>query len=169
MDNYLESYYRDYDEDARLESRWGRVEYLTTMDCVHRYMRPGMRVMEIGADTGLYSHALAREGYQVDAVELLEHHIAQFRERTQPGERVTITQAEYRLSTGQLTLAASTSDETSPPVLTAHTANGTLIGNLSGNGAVKTLSTTLSPIPPAKVQVTSANGGSDSEDVVLVP
>ena len=82
---------------------------------------------------------------------------------------VTITQAEYRLSTGQLTLAASTSDETSPPVLTAHTANGTLIGNLSGNGAVKTLSTTLSPIPPAKVQVTSANGGSDSEDVVLVP
>ncbi|MNE20805.1 hypothetical protein D3C80_1139460 [compost metagenome] len=82
---------------------------------------------------------------------------------------VTITQAEYRLSTGQLTLVASTSDETSPPVLTAHTANGTLIGNLSGNGAVKTLSTTLSPIPPAKVQVTSANGGSDSEDVVLVP
>ena len=48
-------------------------------------------------------------------------------------------------------------------------ANGTLIGNLSGNGAVKTLSTTLSPIPPAKVQVTSANGGSDTEDVVLVP
>ena len=82
---------------------------------------------------------------------------------------VTITQAEYRLSTGQLTLVASTSDETSPPVLTAHTGNGTLIGNLSGNGAVKTLSTTLSPIPPAKVQVTSANGGSDSEDVVLVP
>jgi len=82
---------------------------------------------------------------------------------------VTITQARYRLSTGELTLVASTSDETTPPALTAHTGNGTLIGNLSGNGAVKTLSTTLSPIPPAKVQVTSANGGSDIEDVVLVP
>jgi len=82
---------------------------------------------------------------------------------------VTITQAQYRLSTGELTLVASTSDETTPPVLTAHTGNGTLIGNLSGNGAVKTLSTSLSPIPPAKVQVTSANGGSDTEDVVLVP
>ena len=82
---------------------------------------------------------------------------------------VTITQAQYRLSTGELTLVASTSDETTPPVLTAHTGNGTLIGNLSGNGAVKTLNTTLSPIPPAKVQVTSANGGSDTEDVVLVP
>ena len=82
---------------------------------------------------------------------------------------VVITQAQFRLSTGELTLVASTSDETTPPVLTAHTGNGALIGNLSGTGAVKTLSTSLSPIPPAKVQVTSTNGGSDTEDVVLVP
>jgi len=82
---------------------------------------------------------------------------------------VTITRAEFSLASGQLTLVASTSDETSPPVLSARTGNGTFIGNLAGNGAVKTLNTSLSPIPPAKVQVTSANGGSDSEDVVLVP
>lgn len=82
---------------------------------------------------------------------------------------VTITRAEFSLASGQLTLVASTSDETSPPVLSARSGNGTFIGNLAGNGAVKTLSTSLSPIPPAKVQVTSANGGSDSEDVVLVP
>ncbi|QHG64822.1 hypothetical protein [Pseudomonas putida] len=82
---------------------------------------------------------------------------------------VTITRAEFSLASGQLTLVASTSDETSPPALVARTGNGALIGSLSGNGAVKTLTTSLSPIPPAKVQVTSANGGSDSEDVVLVP
>ncbi|MDR0210430.1 MAG: hypothetical protein LBJ33_14830 [Pseudomonas putida] len=82
---------------------------------------------------------------------------------------VTITRAEYSLASGQLTLVASSSDETSPPAMVARTGNGTLIGSLSGNGAVKTLSTGLSPIPPAKVQVTSDNGGSDSEDVVLVP
>ncbi|WDY60118.1 hypothetical protein [Pseudomonas sp. PSKL.D1] len=82
---------------------------------------------------------------------------------------VTITRAEYSLANGTLTLVASTSDETSPPTLTAHTGNGALIGNLSGDGALKTLSTSLSPIPPAKVQVTSSNGGSDSEDVVLLP
>ncbi|WP_349975673.1 hypothetical protein [Pseudomonas sp. WHRI 8519] len=82
---------------------------------------------------------------------------------------VTITRAEFSLASGQLTLVASSSDETSPPVLTAHTGNGALIGDLAGSGAVKTLSTSLSPIPPATVQVTSANGGSDSEDVVLVP
>ncbi|WP_409269931.1 hypothetical protein [Pseudomonas sp. KCJK9044] len=82
---------------------------------------------------------------------------------------VTIARAEYSLSNGLLTLVASSSDETSPPVLTAHTGNGALIGNLSGDGSLKSLTTNLSPIPPAKVQVTSAHGGSDSEDVVLVP
>ncbi|MFJ3448643.1 hypothetical protein ACIPM0_10520 [Pseudomonas sichuanensis] len=82
---------------------------------------------------------------------------------------VVISRAEYSLGSGQLTLVASSSDETSPPALTARTGNGTLIGNLSGNGAVKALTTGLSPIPPATVQVSSSNGGSDSEPVVLVP
>ncbi|PYC16207.1 hypothetical protein [Pseudomonas mosselii] len=82
---------------------------------------------------------------------------------------VTISRAEYSLASGQLTLVASSSDETSPPALTARTGNGALIGNLSGNGAVKSLTTGLSPIPPAQVQVTSSHGGSDNEDVVLVP
>ncbi|WP_442113928.1 hypothetical protein [Pseudomonas sp. NUPR-001] len=82
---------------------------------------------------------------------------------------VVIQRAEFSLASGQLTLVASTSDETSPPALIASTGNGAAIGTLSGNGAVKTLTTGLSPIPPATVTVTSANGGSDSEEVVLVP
>ncbi|MCW2271644.1 hypothetical protein D3C77_05600 [compost metagenome] len=82
---------------------------------------------------------------------------------------VVIQRAEFSLNGGQLTLVASTSDETSPPVLTATTGNGAPIGTLSGNGAVKTLTTGLSPLPPARVTVTSGNGGSDSEEVVLVP
>ncbi|PTU01396.1 hypothetical protein DBR45_17760 [Pseudomonas sp. HMWF031] len=81
---------------------------------------------------------------------------------------VVISRAEYSLSTGQITVVASTSDETSPPVLTATSASGATIGALSGDGAVKTLSTGISPIPPAKVQVTSSNGGSDTEEVVIV-
>ena len=82
---------------------------------------------------------------------------------------VTITRAEYSLARGELTLVASSSDETSPPALTARTGNGTVLGNLSGDGAVKSLTANPRPLPPAKVQVDSAYGGSDSEDVVLVP
>lgn len=81
---------------------------------------------------------------------------------------VVISRAEWSLSTGQITVEASTSDETSPPVLTATSGTGVAIGSLSGNGALKTLSTGMSPIPPAKVRVTSSNGGSDTEEVVIV-
>lgn len=90
--DYLNEYYTQIDEHARLTSRHGYVEYMTTMAYIDKYLRPGMRVLEIGAATGRYSHALARWGYAVDAVELLEHNIALFRQNTLSGESVTITQ-----------------------------------------------------------------------------
>ncbi|WP_338586011.1 hypothetical protein [Pseudomonas sp. MAG733B] len=81
---------------------------------------------------------------------------------------VVISKAEYSLSSGQITVVASTSDETSPPVLTVTTGNGVAIGALSGDGAVKNLTTGITPIPPAKVHVASSNGGGDTEEVVIV-
>lgn len=90
--DYLNAYYNNYDEEGRLLTRYGHVEFATTMRYIRKYLQPGMRVIEIGAGTGRYSHALAREGWQVDAVELVEHNIDQFRALTQPGENVTIRQ-----------------------------------------------------------------------------
>jgi ubiquinone/menaquinone biosynthesis C-methylase UbiE len=93
---FLENFYSNYDEDGRLASRHGSVEYLTTMRYIERYLRPGMKVLEIGAATGRYSHSLARMGYQVDALELVQHNIDIFRKNTQPGEQVTIRQGDAR-------------------------------------------------------------------------
>lgn len=93
--NTLESltqFYTQYDEDSRLRSRHGMVEYLTTMRYVEKYLRPGARILEIGAGTGRYSHTLARMGYQVDAVELIQHNIDVFEQHTQPEEHITIRQ-----------------------------------------------------------------------------
>lgn len=90
--DYLSNYYQNYDEEGRLLSKHGMVEYITTMKYIEKYLQPGMRIMEIGAATGRYSHALARKGYQVDAVELVEHNIEIFKENTLPDEPVTITQ-----------------------------------------------------------------------------
>lgn len=89
---YLSNYYEQYDEDGRLLSKHGKVEYITTMKYIEKYLKPGMRVLEIGAATGRYSHALAQKGYQVDAVELIEHNIEIFKQKTLPGESITITQ-----------------------------------------------------------------------------
>ena len=91
-EDFLTSYYENYDEEGRLLSKHGSVEYVTTMKYIEKYLQPGMRIMEIGAATGRYSHALARKGYQVDAVELVEHNIEIFKQNTLDGENITITQ-----------------------------------------------------------------------------
>lgn len=94
MDTFkaLTEFYSNYDEEGRLLSKHGQVEFLTTMRYIEKYLRPGMRVLEIGAATGRYSHSLARRGYQVDAVELVQHNIDIFNTLTQVGEDVTIRQ-----------------------------------------------------------------------------
>ena len=92
----LTEYYGSYDENGRLCSRHGSVEYLTTMRYVERYLKPGMRVLEIGAATGRYSHTLARQGFRVDAVELVQHNIDIFMRNTQPGEHIRIFQGNAK-------------------------------------------------------------------------
>lgn len=89
---YLNNYYSQRDENGRLQSKHGMVEYLTTMRYISKYLQPGMRIIEIGAATGRYSHALARQGYRVDAVELIEHNIEIFKNNTSDGEDITVTQ-----------------------------------------------------------------------------
>lgn len=89
---YLNDFYNHYDEDSRLSFQHGSVEFLTTMHYIDKFLRKGSRVLEVGAGTGRYSHALARQGYAVDAVELVEHNIEIFRQNTQPDERISVTQ-----------------------------------------------------------------------------
>lgn len=89
---YLSDYYENYDENGRLTSKHGKIEFATTMKYIEKYLKPGMRIMEIGAATGRYSHTLARMGYQVDAVELIEHNIEIFKQNIAAGEQITITQ-----------------------------------------------------------------------------
>ncbi len=96
LESAITGFYNNYDEDNRLLSRHGHVEYMTTMHYIHRYLKPEMRILEIGAATGRYSHALAREGYTVDAVELVEKNIREFQANTQPGEQVSIRQGDAR-------------------------------------------------------------------------
>ena len=96
MDTELKQFYENYDEEGRLLSRAGNVEFSTTMHFIEKYLRPGMRILEVGAATGRYSHTLARMGYRVDAVELVQHNIDIFNSLTQPGEDVTVRQGDAR-------------------------------------------------------------------------
>lgn len=80
-------------------------------------------------------------------------------------DHVTISTATYGLSSGQLIVQASSSDQVSPPTLSVFNSSGDFIATLS-NGSTQT---GISPIPPASITVRSSNGGSDTEEVVILP
>ncbi len=85
-------FYTSYQEEERLEAKHGQIEFMTTMKYIHEYLNPGNKILEIGAGTGRYSLALAKEGYKVDAVELVERNIETFKSKMQPGEYIRIMQ-----------------------------------------------------------------------------
>lgn len=96
----LVAYYNKFNEEKRLQSRHGQVEYHTTMHYIHRFLEllqrerevdrelgqvesghvenrhtEPLKIIDIGAGTGRYSVALAAEGYDVTAVELVKYNL----------------------------------------------------------------------------------------------
>ena len=90
----LKGYYTTHNEDERFTPNRGKVEFITTINYVEKYLHPGMRILEIGAASGRYSHYFARKGYKVDALELMECNIEAFRMNTLPCEDVTVQQGD---------------------------------------------------------------------------
>lgn len=71
----LEEYYGKFCEDKRLTRKHGQVEYRTSMKYIHDYLKPDHKILDIGAGTGRYSVALANEGFEVDAIELVKYNL----------------------------------------------------------------------------------------------
>lgn len=88
--DYLEEYYSNYNEEGRLLSNHGQVEYLTTMKYIHELLGENKekKLVEIGAGTGRYSVTLAKEGYSVDAVELTNHNLQILRSKLDGTENI---------------------------------------------------------------------------------
>ena len=77
----IERHYNKHPEDLRLLRRHGMVEFETTMHHLHRFLKSGDNILDIGAGTGRYASALMAEGYQVKAVELVKRNIEAFLKR----------------------------------------------------------------------------------------
>lgn len=93
----LEEYYNKFNEEKRLNSRHGQVEFRTSMKYIHEavdFVKKAMtetcgncsdkttgisnsdiKILDIGAGTGRYSVALAEEGFDVTAVELVKYNL----------------------------------------------------------------------------------------------
>ena len=91
----VSSFYEQVDEDSRLQkSRHGQLEYAVTMNYIHRYADPGSRILEAGAGTGRYSIALAKEGFQVTAVELVDRNFAVLQKNSSGIEQLKAVQGD---------------------------------------------------------------------------
>lgn len=93
----LEEYYNKFNEEKRFDSRHGQVEYRVSMKYIRKYLeeavsrrggaaddaadRSQIRLLDIGAGTGRYSVALAEEGYDVTAVELVRYNLGVLRKK----------------------------------------------------------------------------------------
>ncbi len=107
----LEQYYNKFNEEKRLDSRHGQVEFLTSMEYIHRYLnrlgaKENVKIIDIGAGTGRYSIPLANEGYDVTAVELVRHNLGRLKAK---GSSVKARQGNAlnlsKFSDGQFDLA----------------------------------------------------------------
>lgn len=64
-----EALYQFFNEDERLLSRVGRVEFLTNFTAIQGLLRPQSHILDIGSGTGAYALPLAKEGHKVTAWE----------------------------------------------------------------------------------------------------
>ncbi len=89
----IKSTYEIFNEDTRLNrSKASRVEFLTTVHFIEKYIKPGNKILDIGAGAGEYSLYFAEKGYDVSAIELAEKNINSFRKKIKHTHSIELIQ-----------------------------------------------------------------------------
>ena len=79
----IEQHYNNYEEDERFNrGRFSQVEYLTTLKYILKFAKKGCKILEIGAGTGRYSIELAKLGYNVTAIELVDKNLTILKDKS---------------------------------------------------------------------------------------
>lgn len=72
----ISNHYKNYDEDNRLiKDHTHNIEFIISKEYIEKYLKPNDKILEIGAGTGRYSLYYAEKGYDVTAIEYVEHNL----------------------------------------------------------------------------------------------
>lgn len=83
--------YELFNEDTRLNhSKAARVEFLTTVHYIEKYLKTGNKILDLGAGAGEYSLYFAEAGYDVTAVELAQPNIDAFKSKIQSNMKIDL-------------------------------------------------------------------------------
>ncbi len=86
--NPIEEYYGKFNEEKRFDSRHGQVEYRVTMKYIKEFIKATgkaaeqISIIDIGAGTGRYAVPLVNEGYNVCAVEPVNHNLKRMQNKS---------------------------------------------------------------------------------------
>ncbi|MDZ5253258.1 class I SAM-dependent methyltransferase [Clostridium sp. LIBA-8841] len=84
--------YDIFNESTRLSSKANQVEFLTTVRNIEKFLKPGMKILDLGAGTGEYSLYFAKKGFQVTAIELVEKHVKEIKEKCEKDMNLSVFQ-----------------------------------------------------------------------------
>ena len=81
--NEIEKYYNKFNEDKRLNTRHGQVEFFVTNAYIEKYInnKQNLNILDIGAGTGKYSIYYSEKGHNVCAVELVKQNLVRLQEK----------------------------------------------------------------------------------------
>lgn len=115
VEKILENYYNQGKEKERLiKDKAHMVEFLTTVRYIDKYLKKGDKILDIGAGTGIYSLYYAKKGYKIDAIELTNSNIKEFKKNIKKEMNIDVEKgnaldlSKYRDNTFDITLLLRT-------------------------------------------------------------